>query len=201
MGWDYVCVQLRLPMGPLSLPQTILEKEYGASVEWYRQGRILRKACPSTTLLTTNPKWIILEANPGLRVEKLADCRCIVIVSVARWYRTRLPMHYDHFWSVVRSHISSNNSWFIHRGCPEITSRDSSEAGETWREMALSFSYEVAICFHTCRVPCCKILKHGTDNFTSEGSRATDFYCPKNPLSSAGFDPETLGSNCKHVNH
>jgi hypothetical protein len=33
--------------------------------------------------------------------------------------------------------------------------------------------------------------------FTSEGRRAADFYRPKIPSPSAGFEPATLGCNCK----
>jgi hypothetical protein len=34
--------------------------------------RILRKTCPSATLSTTNPIWIVQGANPGLRDERPA---------------------------------------------------------------------------------------------------------------------------------
>jgi hypothetical protein len=34
--------------------------------------RILRKTCPSATLSTTNPTWIVPGANPGLRDERHA---------------------------------------------------------------------------------------------------------------------------------
>jgi hypothetical protein len=34
--------------------------------------RTLRKTCPSATLSITNPTWIVLGVNPGLRGERLA---------------------------------------------------------------------------------------------------------------------------------
>jgi hypothetical protein len=65
--------------------------------------------------------------------------------------RTRRPSHCDHFWSIVRVHLGSIHSWFIHRSSPAIrpTGRDiSSEAGESWREMAAEFCLR-SLCFHT----------------------------------------------------
>ena len=41
-------------------------------------------------------------------------------------------------------------------------------------------------------------LRHGTDSFTSEGRRAEDFFRPKNPKASAGFEPANLGTYGQH---
>jgi hypothetical protein len=44
-------------------------------------------------------------------------------------------------------------------------------------------------------------LRHGTDGFTTppEGRRAEDFFAPKNPTASAGFETSTLGSKGQHA--
>ena len=46
-------------------------------------------------------------------------------------------------------------------------------------------------------------LRHGTDSFTfpSEGRRAEDFFRPKNPKASAGFEPANLGTKGQHATH
>jgi hypothetical protein len=49
----------------------------------------------------------------------------------------------------------------------------------------------------------CKILRHGTDSFTShpkEGVLQT-FIALKNASPPPGFEPADLGSNGKHANH
>jgi hypothetical protein len=54
--------------------------------------------------------------------------------------------------------------------------------------------------FHTRRVLLHAVnLRHRRLYFPSEGSRATDFYHPSNPSSSAGFEPANLGSSGKHA--
>jgi len=35
--------------------------------------------------------------------------------------------------------------------------------------------------------------------FPSEGRRAEDFFCPKNPTASAGFEPADLGTKGQHA--
>jgi hypothetical protein len=47
------------------------------------------------------------------------------------------------------------------------------------------------------------ILQHGTNRFTFplKEVKLQIFNALKNPSSSAGFDPENLGSNGKHANH
>jgi len=35
--------------------------------------------------------------------------------------------------------------------------------------------------------------------FPSEGRRAEDFFCPKNPKASAGFELANLGTKCQHA--
>jgi hypothetical protein len=46
-------------------------------------------------------------------------------------------------------------------------------------------------------------LRHGTDGFTypSEGRHTEDFFRPKNPTASAGFEPANLGTRGQHANH
>ena len=44
-------------------------------------------------------------------------------------------------------------------------------------------------------------LRHGTDDFTSppKGRRAEDFFRPKSPTASAGFQPANLGTKGQHA--
>jgi hypothetical protein len=45
-------------------------------------------------------------------------------------------------------------------------------------------------------------LRHGTDGFTSPPKKGMlRILSPLNPSSSAGFEPENLGSSGKHANH
>jgi hypothetical protein len=63
-------------------------------------------------------------------------------VTIAGCYRTRLPKQCDHFWSFVRSHLSSNHSWSIYRSALSITSRDIwYRSRRTWREIVVKFVY------------------------------------------------------------
>jgi hypothetical protein len=59
--------------------------------------------------------------------------------------------------------------------------------------------------FHTLKgsLTCRKIIRHGSDGFTScpkEGVLQI-FIALKNPSPSAGFEPENIGPNGKHANH
>jgi hypothetical protein len=64
-----------------------------------------------------------------------------------------------------------------------------SEAGETWREMAVNFAYEASLSY--------------SDGFTSPPKEIVlrIFIALKNPSYSVGFEPANLGSNDKHDNH
>jgi hypothetical protein len=50
---------------------------------------------------------------------------------------------------------------------------------------------------------CRKILRRGTDGFTSPQKESVlrIFIALKNPSSSAGFEPAKIGSSDKHANH
>jgi hypothetical protein len=50
---------------------------------------------------------------------------------------------------------------------------------------------------------CRKILRHGTEGFSSPPKEGVllIFVAVKSPTSSAGFEPENLGSKGKHPNH
>jgi hypothetical protein len=71
MGWDYV-TELRPQTCLLFIRSQVIYDDYGATVEWYWQGKTEEpgdETCPSVTLSTTNPTWTDLSANPGLRGE------------------------------------------------------------------------------------------------------------------------------------
>jgi len=42
-------------------------------------------------------------------------------------------------------------------------------------------------------------MRHGTHGFPSEERRAEDFFRPKNPTTSAGFEPANLGIKGQHA--
>jgi hypothetical protein len=46
------------------------------------------------------------------------------LITVKEWYSTRRPLHCDHYWSIVRPHLSANHSWFIPNSSLANTSRD-----------------------------------------------------------------------------
>jgi hypothetical protein len=101
-----------------------------------------------------------------------------VTVIETRWDRTRHPMHWDHFWSNVSPHLSSNHSLFIHQSSQTITSRlpvvKQEQLGAKW---PLNFAYEVSL-FTPVRffnmsfnIATCKRRLY----FPSEESRVMDF--------------------------
>jgi hypothetical protein len=55
------------------------------------------------------------------------------------------------------------------------------------KKQQLNFAYEASPSYSQGSLTFRKILRHGTDGFTSEGSRATDLYLPRNPYFSAGL--------------
>jgi hypothetical protein len=73
---DYACVGLPQLMGPLSSSQMMHEWIWSSReiILTGRNRRTRRKSCPSVTL-STNPTWIVLDANPGLRGGKPATNR------------------------------------------------------------------------------------------------------------------------------
>jgi hypothetical protein len=50
------------------------------------------------------------------------------------------------FWSIVRSHLKSNLSWFIHQSSLLAAETHSSEAG-SWREMFLNLADEISLSY------------------------------------------------------
>jgi hypothetical protein len=77
----------------------------------------------------------------------------------------------------------------------------SSEAGETWvRNMTAEFLLTKHL-LHARKVLLHSVNLHGTDDFTSPPKEVVlrIFITLKNPLSSAGFEPENLGSSGKHA--
>jgi hypothetical protein len=105
--------------------------------------------------------------------------RSLFIVTVTRWYRTRRPVHYYHFWYITCPYLSSNNSWCIHQNCLEITRRHLVVRQEKLAEKRLwIFPTKCVSSYLQGFLTCREILRHGTDGFTSpsEGSRATDSY-------------------------
>jgi hypothetical protein len=69
--------------------------------------------------------------------------------------------------------------------------------------MALDFVEEISLHTQQGSLICHKILRYGADSFTSLLKEVVlrIFIAFKNPSSSAGFEPDNLGSNGKHVNY
>jgi hypothetical protein len=61
------------------------------------------------------------------------------------WYRTKLPMHSDHYVSVVCPHLSSSFVIYLPDLWQLPAETPSSETGETLREIAMNFAYEVSL--------------------------------------------------------
>jgi hypothetical protein len=95
----------------------------------------------------------------------------------------------------VASLLPLHNFYSISIRLPEPCS---SEAGETWvRNMAAEFCLQSIFFMLIHAVN----LRHGTDGFTSPPKKVVlrIFITPKNPSSSAGFEPANLGSSGKHA--
>jgi hypothetical protein len=68
--------------------------------------------------------------------------------------------------------------------------------GEKWpRNFAESGDFHVNLGSFTCRK-----ARHETHGFTSPPKESVlRFFCPKNPTSSAGFEPANLGTKSQHA--
>ena len=65
--------------------------------------------CPSTSLLTTNPKWTVLSLNPILVDGKPASfmsCLPSFYIYLRQCFRDRLPWSNDSAWCILKSHQS-----------------------------------------------------------------------------------------------
>jgi hypothetical protein len=71
MGWDYDSVELGL-LRTLCLSHRWFMIEYGAIMVWYFQRKVKdsERTGPIPTFATTNPTWIDLGTNLGLRCKK-----------------------------------------------------------------------------------------------------------------------------------
>jgi hypothetical protein len=118
------------------------------------------------------------------------------IATVERWYCTRRPMHCDHVCSIV----SSNRSWFINDSCLVAADTPSSKSGRNLARNGREFSTKCL--FHNPQGSLTCHKRHGADGFTSPPKEVVLLmYCPKNVLSSVGFEPADLESNEKRDNH
>jgi hypothetical protein len=125
-------------------------------------------------------------------------------VTATEWYHTRSPIHCDHFWSIVRTHLNSNNSWFIHQSSLAVTSRhlvvNEEKHGErcSWI-LPTKYLYTYLYGSLTWR----KILRHRADGFTSPSKEVVlRILSPLNiHRTRPGLNPANLGSNGKHANH
>jgi hypothetical protein len=125
-------------------------------------------------------------------------------VTVAGWYRARRTKHCDHFRSTVRPRqvlIIPDSSTRELSGNNQHTS--SSEAGETWTEVTVNFAYEYLFSCLLDSLTCRKILRHGTDGFTSPATEVVVriVIAIKNPSPSDGFGPANLGSRGNHADY
>jgi hypothetical protein len=66
-----------------------------------------------------------------------------------------------------------------------------------------NFAYKYLFSYLCGSVTCRKILRHGTNSFTSPLKEVVLRICValKNPSSSAGFEPSKRGSSGKHDSH
>jgi hypothetical protein len=88
-----------------------------------------------------------------------------VTVNITSWYRARRLTHCDHFWYILRPHLSFNHSWFIHQSSLAVTSRHLVEKQEKLGEK-LPWILLMKYLFSYLPGSCRKILRHGTHCFT-----------------------------------
>jgi hypothetical protein len=69
--------------------------------------------------------------------------------------------------------------------------------------MVANFAYEVPLSYSQGFLTCRKLLRHGTDDFTSPPKEVVlrTFIALKNQLSFAGFEPANLGFSGKDANN
>jgi hypothetical protein len=75
-----------------------------------------------------------------------------------------------------------------------------SEAGRNWARNVREFCLSVSLSYLKGSLTCYKILRHGTDSFTSSPKEVVlwIFIALKNPSFSAGFEPANPGFNNNH---
>jgi hypothetical protein len=117
-----------------------------------------------------------------------------LLVTVMGWYRTKRHMHCGLFWSVMCPHLCSDHSWFI-QPCPLVAAETSSSESGSLR--VISFNLADVVSLHAKQGPltCRKILRPGTDRFTSPPKKGVLQICiaVKNPSPPLGLNPRILG--------
>ena len=92
---------------------------------------------------------------------------------------------------------------FCHQTSPHVSPSESTQRRkvELWARNVREFCLNVE--FHVTFRNLLRAIKlrHGTDVFTSlsEGRRAEEFICPKNPTASAGWEHANLGTKGQHA--
>jgi hypothetical protein len=106
--------------------------------------------------------------------------------------------------AIVRTHLSSNHSWFIPQFSLVAAETPNSETGRNWARngrwiLPISISFVSQGIFITCR----NFLRHRVDGFTVPPKELVlwIFIALRNTSPSAGFEPSNLGYNRMHANH
>jgi hypothetical protein len=104
-------------------------------------------------------------------------------------------MHCDHYWSIVRFLLSSNNLLFIHQSSITVTSRNLVVSRNNLKRIGRKFCLR-CICFILLRVflTCREILRHGTAGFISRQMEVVlpFFIALKILCTLPGLNPRTL---------
>jgi hypothetical protein len=120
---------------------------------------------------------------------------CILII-VTGLHRTKYPINCSHFYYCA-SPSEYCHSWFMHHSSLVAVETPNSKTGRNSEKWPLNFSYQYL--YHTSRdlynITCRNFLRHRADGFTFPPKQVMlrIFIAFKNPSSSAGFVPQTLG--------
>jgi hypothetical protein len=121
----------------------------------------------------------------------LQTCQSVILLFLF----VGLPIHCDHYWSVVPLHLSSNHFWFSHQSSLAVTSKGTYQ--RSWRNLVRNvreICLQVSI-FILQRSLTCKMLRHGTAGFTSPPKEVVlrIFIALKIYLPRPSLNPRTLG--------
>jgi hypothetical protein len=127
------------------------------SVEVAYAARILHAICMNSAVYCA-----ILGSRTGVHAlhADMSPPPLRLLVTVTWRCPTTRPLHCDYFWSVVRHHLSSDHSLFIHQSSLVVAEIHCSEAG-SWREMTLNWADVVSLSYYPRFLTCRKILLYG----------------------------------------
>jgi hypothetical protein len=120
-----------------------------------------------------------------------------LLTTVTGWYRTKRSCNCDQFLIYSASHLSSNNSLFVHQSSLLWLQQRHvvAKRRETGREMAFKFWLSVSLAYLKGYLKRRKILRHWADRFTSPLKEVVVCICSSIKIhrSRMGLNPRTMG--------